>query len=64
MPALTLRKDIVDSAYEDWLLNMNVGMSPKVARELVEYDYPYFSETEQTMIASLMLSELERRMEK
>lgn len=58
-----IRKEVVQSAFEDWLQNMEVGMTPKVARELVEYEYEYFTEHEQLLLSSIMMSELERRMD-
>ena len=60
---ITIRKDIVKNAFEDWIQNMNAGMSPKVARELVEYEYEYFSEDEKLLLSSVMMTELEQRME-
>ena len=39
-----IRKDVVNNAFEDWKLNMSVGMTPKVAREMMEHDYEYFTE--------------------
>ena len=60
----TLRKEVVTSAFEDWLQNMEAGMTPKVARELVEYEYEYFTEHEQLLLSSIMLDELEKRMER
>ena len=60
---ITIRKDIVKNAFEDWLQNMSAGMSPKVARELMEYEYEYFSEDEKLLLSSVMMTELEQRME-
>ena len=60
----TLRKEVVTSAFEDWLQNMEAGMTPKVARELVEYDYEHFTEQEQLLLSSIMMRELEARFEK
>ena len=60
----TLRKEVVTSAFEDWLHNMEAGMTPKVARELVEYDYEYFTEQEQLLLSSIMMRELEERFER
>jgi len=60
---ITIRKDIVKNAFEDWIQNMNAGMSPKVARELVEYEYEYSSEDEKLLLSSVMMTELEQRME-
>ena len=59
----TVRKDIIKNAFEDWIQNMNAGMSPKVARELVEYEYEYFSEDEKLLLPSVMMTELEQKME-
>jgi len=60
----TIRKDVVNNAFEDWKLNMSVGMTPKVAREMMEYDYEHFTEHEQLLLSSIMLDELEKRMER
>ena len=60
----TLRKEVVTSAFEDWLQNMEAGMTPKVARELVEYDYEHFTEHEQFLLSSIMMKELEVRFER
>jgi len=60
---ITIRKDIVKNAFEDWIQNMNAGMSPKVARELVEYEYEYFTENEKLLLSSVMMTELEQKME-
>ena len=60
---ITIRKDITKNAFQDWLQNMEAGMSPKVARELMEYEYEYFSEDEKLLLFSVMMTELEQRME-
>lgn len=60
----TIRKEVVTSAFEDWLQNMEAGMTPKVARELVEYEYEYFTEQEQLLLSSIMMRELEARFER
>ena len=60
----TIRKEVVTSAFEDWLQNMEAGMTPKVARELVEYDYEHFTEQEQLLLSSIMMRELEARFER
>ena len=60
----TLRKEVVTSAFEDWLQNMEAGMTPKVARELVEHDYEHFTEQEQLLLSSIMMRELEARFER
>ena len=60
----TLRKDVVNHAFEDWKLNMSVGMTPKVAREMMEHDYEHFTEQEQLLLSSIMMRELEARFEK
>ena len=59
-----IRKDVVNNAFEDWKLNMSVGMTPKVAREMMEHDYEYFTEQEQLLLASIMMKELEARFER
>lgn len=58
-----IRTHIVTDAYKTWLLNMNAGMSPKVARETMEYNYEFFTEDEKIMLSGAMLAELEKRME-
>ena len=60
----TIRKDVVNNAFEDWKLNMSAGMTPKVAREMMEYDYEYFTESEQSLLSSIMMKELEARFER
>lgn len=60
----TVRREVVKGAFEDWLQNMEAGMTPKVARELVEYDYEYFTEQEQLLLSSIMMRELEARFER
>ncbi len=60
----TVRRDVVKGAFEDWLQNMEAGMTPKVARELVEYEYEYFTEREQSLLSSIMMRELEARFER
>jgi len=60
----TIRKDVVNNAFEDWRLNMSVGMTPKVAREMMEHDYEYFTEHEQSFLSSIMMRELEARFER
>lgn len=60
----TIRKEVVTSAFEDWLQNMEAGMTPKVARELVEYEYEYFTELEQLFLSLVMMKELEARFER
>lgn len=59
----TVRREVVQGAFEDWLLNMDAGMSPKVARELMEHHYEHFTEHEQLLLSDSMMKELEQRME-
>lgn len=59
----TVRREVVKGAFEDWLLNMSVGMTPKVAREMMEYDYEYFTEHEKLLLSDIMMKELDQRLE-
>lgn len=63
MPTKTIRRDVLKHAYTDWLMYMNAGFSPKVAREQMEDDYEYFSDAEKVELSNRMLDELEHRLE-
>lgn len=56
------KKVTIVDALEDWKLNMDAGMTPKVARELTEHEHQ-LKPDEKIILTLWMYDELEMRYE-